>query len=299
MSRLMATHPRGSFVLQGDAEKMKTLITEDKVRLEQKYQSPEVLPSFHNFLVLSNSEKAVQVPNEERRFFMLHAERVMHGNTAAQNRQWWAHAWSLVKDPAFQALFYHYLATYDTSSVHKGQAPLTKYKTEIQAQQAPEAIKFLKDLLIDGQIMQKPMQDMKDDDLMQLRDEFNSRGRFAIKSRPTCNNNAFEHLIGDEWEKAMLKKDYERHSSVKEAIPQKHVIRCIIDHFRGESFVKVTGEDVASAFAKLGIKTGALKIPLNGSTKRCFIFPSAHGIRYLLKSQNWLSAEDELQGECD
>ncbi len=51
---------------------MKTLITEDK------YQSPEVLPSFHNFVVLSNSEKVVQIPNEEGRFFMLQPKRKLY-----------------------------------------------------------------------------------------------------------------------------------------------------------------------------------------------------------------------------
>lgn len=278
---------------------MKTLITEDKVRLEQKYQSAEVLPSFHNFTVLSNNEKAVQIPNEERRFFMVHAIRLMHGNSPAQNRAWWANAWSLVKDPSFQTLFYHYLSNYDTSSIHKGQAPFSKYKNEIQAQQAPEAIKFLKDLLIDTNIMQKPMYDMNDEDLMQLRDEFRSRDRFAIKSRNEPTGNAFTNLVGDDWHKAMLERDFARHSTVKEAVPQKHVIKCIIDHFKGESFVKVTGADVASVFKKLGLQTGTLRIPAGASNKRCFVFPSAEGLRYLLKSQNWLSAEDDLPQECD
>ena len=69
--------------MQGDAERMKTLITEDKARFEQKYQSPEVLPSFHNFCVLSNNEKADQVPNEERRFFLLRALLILYGTSAS------------------------------------------------------------------------------------------------------------------------------------------------------------------------------------------------------------------------
>ncbi len=273
---------------------MKTLITEDKVRMEQKYQSPEVLPSFHNFFVLSNNEKAVQVPNEERRFFMLRAMRIIHG-TAAQDRQWWGHAWSLVQDPLFRATFFHYLLTIDVSRIQKGRAPPTSFKQLIQAQQAPEAIKFCKELLYDTKLMQKPMADLCENDVMALRDEFDSKGRFELKHRP--QSTAFSNLIGDAYEEAMLQKDFEKMSPMKEVVPTRHVVRCLIDHFKGESYVRHSSEDINSCLEKLGIRKGQLKVPAGSSTKRCFVFPSVEGLRYLLKRQHWLTPDDTLEEE--
>ncbi len=204
---------------------MKTLITEDKARFEQKYQSPEVLPSFHNFLVLSNNMKAVQVPNEVRRFFMLQAARKQY--TQAE----WSSMWALVKDPSFQELFFQFLLSINTSRVVKGQAPMTAFKTRIQARQAPEAIRFLKDLLDDPSLMQKPMRDINTEtDQIKLRDEFETRGRFRLKHRPNSESDAFSNQ-SDDYDDYSLKQDLASHSDVKELVPHRHVVHCIMDRF--------------------------------------------------------------------
>jgi hypothetical protein len=63
----------------------------------------------------------------------------------------------------FQELFYQFLLSVDTSNMVKGQAPHTSFKQRIQAQQAPEAIKFLVAALDDVSIMAKPMADLSND----------------------------------------------------------------------------------------------------------------------------------------
>jgi hypothetical protein len=146
--------------------------------------------------------KAVQVPNEERRFFMLEAIRKHY--TQAD----WSAMWALVKDPSFQYLFYQYLTSLDTNIIHKGQAPMTAFKTRVQARHAPEAIKFMKALLVHPALMQKSMTDLSDSEHMAIRDEFESKGRFLIKSRPNVESPAFANLAEEaEWERFQLGKD--------------------------------------------------------------------------------------------
>ena len=279
-------------------ERMKTLITEDKARFEQKYQSPEVLPSFHNFCVLSNNEKAVQVPNEERRFFLLRASRILYGTSAssATHKKHMAHLWNCVKDPTFQELFYQFLLGVDTSNILKGQAPHTSFKQRIHAQHAPEAIKFLVDALDDVSIMAKPMADLSNDyDRQNLMAEIEEKQRFKLKHRPAANQPYFPNLIGEEWEEAMLKQDLDKRSIVKEVIPHRHVVHQVIAHFRDESYHKLTAEDINSALEQLGLtKNHQIKIPLGSTTRRCYAFPSVEGLRYMLTKQHWLGDEEEM-----
>lgn len=272
---------------KGDAERMKTLITEDKARFEQKYQSPEVLPSFHNFLVLSNNMKAVQVPNEERRFFMLEALR------KAYTKNDWSALWALVKDPTFQELFFQLLLSIDTSCIVKGQAPMTAFKQRIQARQAPETVKFLKDLLDDPSLMQKPLRELHNENhQMQLRDEFETRGRFMLRHRPNYESSAFAQQT-PEWDDWALSQDLANGSKTKELVPKRHVVHCVMDHFKGESYAKVTSDDVNSTMESLGLgKDCATKVPLGSTQKRCYAFPSIEGLRYMLMKQNWLTEED-------
>lgn len=270
-------------------------ITEDRARFEQKYQSAEVLPSFHNFVILSNTQKAVQIPNEERRFFMLTATRKHY--TAGQ----WSELWAAVKDPTFQALFFHFLQTVDTSGIIKGQAPMTQFKTKIQAQQAPATIKFCKALLDDPTLFQSPMADIRlESDQMLLREEFDSKGRFLIKTRPATPP-AFTNLVEEEeWERYQLSIDMGR-TGLKELIPVRHVVQSVISHFKGEAYVRITTDDVTESLEKLGIgKQHNLAIPTGRTSRRCFGFPSVQGLRYLLKKGNWLTVDDNaVCDECE
>ncbi len=90
---------------------------------------------------------------------------ILYGTLAssAAHKKHMAHLWNCVKDPTFQELFYQFLLSVDTSNMVKGQAPHTSFKQRIQAQQAPEAIKFLVAALDDVSIMAKPMADLSND----------------------------------------------------------------------------------------------------------------------------------------
>jgi hypothetical protein len=67
-----------------------------------------------------------------------------------------------------------------------------------------------------------------------------------------------------------------------------------MDHFKGESYVRITADDIHSALESLGLsKTPTLRIPIGGVCRRCYAFPSIAGLRHMLKKQNWLTEEDE------
>lgn len=267
---------------------MKTLITEDKARFEQKYQSPEVLPSFHNFVVLSNNNKAVQIGQSERRFFMLQAKR----KSPPYRKEEWSHMWALVKDPSFHALFFQHLLAIDTSIIVKGQAPMTAFKTTIQSRQASPPIKFLKELLHEPHLMQRPMKNMSDDNRVALMDEFRSRGRFSLKHRTALPPSFANLLESEQWEQTALKQDLSR-GGASEQIPVNHVVQCILDHFVGQSYTRTSAEDIKEDLERIGITFSNVKVPAGTPCQRSFKFPSIEGLRYLLGQANYLTCEDD------
>jgi hypothetical protein len=283
------------FLLQGDAEKLKTFITEDKARIEAKYQSPLTLPSFHNFVVLSNNQKAVQIPQSERRFFMLSPKRKHYAPRD------WANMWYQVKDPAFQEMFYQYLQTIDTSIITKGQAPLTAFKTHVRATQAPPTIRFLKELLYDATLMQRPMANMNDQFRMQLMDEFSTQNRFALKHRPALPT-ALENLVEHPSEEDLLQKELKTRNNIKTQVPQNHVVDCILQYFKGHAFIREDSESIRSVLSEmleLPVSSLGMRDPSRPSdapprTFRSWVFPSIEGLRYLLDSKGYMAASDDV-----
>ncbi len=83
--------------------------------------------------------------------------------------------------------------------------------------------------------------------------EIQEKQRFNLKHHPAADQPYFPNLIGEEWEEAMLKQDLDRRSTVKELIPHRHVVHQVIAHFRGESYHKLTAEDINSALERLGL----------------------------------------------
>lgn len=275
---------------------MKTLITEDKARVESKYQDAQVIMSFHNFIVLTNNEKAVSIPMEERRFFLLNGQKVLYGPTdhSAAHKKRMTLLWTLVKDPQFQQLFYQYLLTVDTSNMTKGRAPFTAFKQELQQEQAPAAIRFCIALLDDPDLMACPMANMREADRILLMDEFVDKGRFKLKLRTLtqAGNQPFSNLFGDEWEDMMLTTDFQD-SEIREYVPIAHVYDCIRRYFQGQQYVERNDADHCRALTKqLGLWNGAqVKAPAGGSAgyKKAYRFPSIEGLRYMLKKKRYIA----------
>lgn len=276
------------FKAHGDAEKLKTLITEDKFRSEEKYQSPVQLPSFHNFCVASNSQKAVEVPNEERRFFLLQCTRI------AYSKEHLDLLWASVKDDTVQRLFYLYCLGIDTSCIQKGQAPFTEFKQVLQSQQAPMAIKWIKHVILsdpDALNFQVPREINKPQERLNLAADLEN-GLFSLKHRPT-DSSAYSNLAGAAYDEMALQHDLINRGHFKTVVPQGHVADCILNHFRGQAYRQSNEDEVLADLARLGLSSTIKRVPNGGTSRRCIAFPSIQGIKFLLRRKNWLSAADE------
>ena len=91
--------------------------------------------------------KALEIPNSERKFFMLCCVDLHYGSEKLDS------LWALVKDPFIRELFFHYLLGVDSSSLKEGRAPFTTFKQQIQSAQAPNANKWIKHLPTDTDAM--------------------------------------------------------------------------------------------------------------------------------------------------
>jgi len=240
--------------------------------------------------VLSNTKKAVEIPNSERRFFMLCCTDLRYSQEKLDS------LWALVKDPSVQELFFHYLLGVDSSIVKKGQAPFTAFKQQIQSAQAPNAIKWIKHLLTDTDAMCTcPGEVRLDSERYAITREIEESGLFRLRHRPAAGNDAFSNLVGEEWEQHALQMDLAKRSAVKTVVPIRHVTDCVMNYFKGQSFRGTTEDDIVDSFKSLGLKVDLVKkIPSGGTSRRCIVFPSVQGLMFLLKKKRWVSGEEVI-----
>ncbi len=247
-----------------------------------------MLPSFHNFVVLSNTKKAVEIPNSERRFFMLCCVDLHYTQEKLDS------LWALVKDPSIHELFFHYLLGVDSSIVKKGQAPFTAFKQQIQSAHAPNAIKWMKHLMTDTDSMCScPGEVRMDSERCAIMREIEETGLFRLKHRSEAGNEAFSNLVGEEWEQHALDRDLAKRSAVKTVVPVRHVTDCVMNYFKGQSFRGTTEDDILDTFKSLGLKVDFIKkITPGGTSRRCIVFLSVQGLTFLLKKMRWMSADE-------
>jgi len=245
--------------------------------------------------VLSNTKKAVEIPNSERRFFMLCCIDLHYSREKLES------LWALVKDPSIHELFFHYLLGIDSSSVIKGQAPFTAFKQQIQSAQAPNAIKWIKHLLTDTEsLCSCPREVRMESERYAIIREIEESGLFRIRHRPAAGDDAFNNLVGEEWEQHVLQMDLAKRSAVKTVVPMRHVTDCVMTYFKGQSFRGTTEDDIVDTFKSLGLKVDLVKkIPAGGTSRRCIVFPSVQGMTFLLKKKRWMSAEEVVSYDED
>ena len=125
--------------------------------------------------------------------------------------------------------------------------------------------------------------------------EIEESGLFRIRHRPTAENDAFNNLVGEEWEQHALQLDLAKRSAVKTVVPIRHVTDCVMNYFKGQSFRGTTEDDIVDTFKSLGLKVDLVKkIPAGGTSRRCIVFPSVQGLIFLLKKKHWMSSEEVI-----
>lgn len=262
------------------------VITEAKFRLEEKFQKAQHLPSFHNFIVASNTMKAVEICAGERRFFPLKCVKI---NYSKQDRE---KQWALVHDDNVREIFFHYLNSIDTSKIVIGEAPFTDFKQQMQAQQAPAAIKWLKHVVLSDLENMCNVPNMfcnNDSDRMNVQNMITDNGLFKLQRRP--GGDCFNRLATN-YEEVMLSDDLKNRSKVKVYVPARHVAAQVQGHFKGQAYRAVNEDETLQTLSDLGLKVDVPR-KIAGKSTRCVEFPSVEGIKYMLMDGHWMTKADD------
>ena len=99
-------------------DRMKSLITETHINIEQKYQPARSIGSVHRFFAASNHDHFARVELDDRRFVFLRVSDVHRQNTT-----YFAQLATAIKDPASVGAFVHHLQSIDLTSFEVRKKP--------------------------------------------------------------------------------------------------------------------------------------------------------------------------------
>lgn len=106
------------------AEKLKSLITEERLLIENKYESQKSIASFHRFFASSNKSHFVNVDADDRRFLFLRVSEFK-----AQNVSYYGDIRASFKDESAIGSFVTHLLNKDISKFNFRQRPKTSEHT--------------------------------------------------------------------------------------------------------------------------------------------------------------------------
>ncbi len=91
----------------------------------------------------TNHSKAVCITNSDRRFFMQRCRDLKY------KTEHWDKLWALIKDEDARILFFQHLRGINLTGFQIGRAPETAVKSRAIADQAPVAIQWLRQAVLD------------------------------------------------------------------------------------------------------------------------------------------------------
>ncbi len=101
-------------------DRLKSMITEPQVTIEQKHQPRRTITSFHRFFAASNHKHFAHVDADDRRFVFLRVSDSRKGDFA-----YWDGLYSAIKDPAVIAAMVDALLKLDLSAFNVRERPKT------------------------------------------------------------------------------------------------------------------------------------------------------------------------------
>ena len=102
-------------------EQLKSLITEPKCRIEQKYQPSRTIDSFHRFFAASNNAHFAHVDRDDRRFLFLRVSSARQGDS-----HYFKHLFQAIENGADVGAMVHELMQLDLQSFNVRLRPKTK-----------------------------------------------------------------------------------------------------------------------------------------------------------------------------
>jgi hypothetical protein len=111
-------------------EKLKSLITESRIGIEQKYQPAHSIDSYHRFFAASNNSHFAQIDRDDRRFLFLRVSSEFQGNT-----EYYKALFNAINDDAVINAMVHKLLQTNLSTYNVTSRPKTKehLKQKIQS----------------------------------------------------------------------------------------------------------------------------------------------------------------------
>jgi hypothetical protein len=120
-----------------EAARFKTLISEPRHTLENKYTPAVNVESFANFILSSNEERVVEVDPKSRRFCVLQTDNRFSGPSTPEKEVYFKKLLALARHPPGLELVAHYLYELDLSCFEPRRVPAT----DMQRQQKRLSLK--------------------------------------------------------------------------------------------------------------------------------------------------------------
>jgi len=106
-------------------DRLKSMVTEPTVTIEQKYQPRRIISSYHRFFAASNHQHFAQVEADDRRFVFFQVSEGRKGDHA-----YWDKVHKAIDDPAVIAAMVHDMLSLDLSNFNVRQRPKTEAHTD-------------------------------------------------------------------------------------------------------------------------------------------------------------------------
>ena len=214
----------------------------------------------------------------------------------------WANLWRLVKDSAVREMFWQFLRARDVSSVQPGKAPSNQTKAAAIADQAPDAVQYVKHLCLVAP------NDMQPRDTLPLVGSNSSQLPSAVQLHPECftikdrpsdlsTNPAFHNLLGDQLDKAMLHYDFVQANRICTNVLEKHMYHCIGRSIQGQRYTTLNEKLFRRDLQSLGLPIGMTTRIAGVQCRGCIVLPSIQGLRYLIKKKGYLTQEEIDQAD--
>lgn len=126
-------------------EQLKSLITEPKCRIEQKYQPSRTIDSFHRFFAASNNAHFAHVDRDDRRFLFLRVSSARQGDS-----HYFKHLFQAIENGADVGAMVHELMQLDLQSFNVRLRPKTKEHLSQKIQSLPGFDRFWYETLQNG-----------------------------------------------------------------------------------------------------------------------------------------------------
>lgn len=124
-----------------NSDKLKNLITQSVIRMEQKGIDAINVDDYNNYVMLSNNDYAVHIEAGDRRYFTLELDNKYVGNVG-----YFENIGKTCLNQAAGDVMYNYLMRRDISEFHPETMPQTTLKRELKTHSMPKSLLYIENL---------------------------------------------------------------------------------------------------------------------------------------------------------